>query len=322
MSHVFISYNHIDTTQLNTLVHYLTENNINIWYDAHLEGGDNWRDEISVAIDEAYAMVIIVTQNMLNSHYCTYEWSYGMGTGIPVIPLIFEDVNITEIHAPLRNKQFVNCTKAVPEVVKTRLSELQREPIDVTYLRQKITKTIMTFRILMVTLIWYRNLPLPTNEKRKQSQGLGVRARDEAANLYLEILPEQMTIQSHAFTLRLKRLCRDLLDGIHQIHDELHTIVLETQLNLGEQNRLFEDMVQNYENMLAPLINDIAITETPFTEYMKFLNSIQSQSPNSSNNMSNHNMSKDFLFGVYLNDKDQLKLNRLINDVLEYLYPR
>ncbi|MEO1288703.1 MAG: toll/interleukin-1 receptor domain-containing protein [Chloroflexota bacterium] len=90
MSHIFISYAHADRHHLDQLLDWFKENDFaehEIWYDA-IEGGDNWRDEISASLDEAYAVLIIITENSMESHYCTYEWSYALGQGIPLIPLL------------------------------------------------------------------------------------------------------------------------------------------------------------------------------------------------------------------------------------------
>lgn len=317
MTHVFISYSHSDTEYLKQIVDYLTNNNIAIWYDANLEGGDDWRDEITIAIDEAFAMLIVISENAMHSHYCTYEWSYGMGTGMPIIPLIFEDINITEIHAPLRNKQFVDCTVRIPDIIKTRLDSFQQEPIDVIYLRRKITEAIMPFRIYMHTLAWYRSLPLSTSQTKRTSQDLGMVTRDYSVKLYFDILPELITIRSHAFTSKLRRHVRSLTEAIHEIHDALQVAVFDAQIQHSEQQRLLRKIDVEYQEKLEPIIVLATERSELFDTYIEYLNTSNQKRPNPF-----HKMDVRILLGVYLNDKEQEQILTLIDNVLDYLYPR
>ena len=76
MSHIFISYTHADKSHLDNLVAWLRNNGFaehELWYDHNIQGGSNWRDEINSALDEAFAILVIVTANSANSLYCTYE---------------------------------------------------------------------------------------------------------------------------------------------------------------------------------------------------------------------------------------------------------
>ena len=89
MSHVFISYDHDDKSHLDRLVVWLQNNGFNeheIWYDQAIEGGNNWREEITAALDESFAVLVIVTNNLVKSIYCTYEWAYAQGSNVKVIP--------------------------------------------------------------------------------------------------------------------------------------------------------------------------------------------------------------------------------------------
>lgn len=144
MSHIFISYSHKDRDILNTFIAYLKEQDFTdnqIWYD-NIEGGDNWRDEISSALDEAFAIVVIVTKNSIESHYCTYEWAYALGQGIPLLPLLFDEIPAKDIHAPLASKQFIDCTTEIPSNLKEKIKENESTPPQVKIINQIVYETL------------------------------------------------------------------------------------------------------------------------------------------------------------------------------------
>lgn len=90
MSYVFISYNHIDTFHATKLAKLLEEVNISTWMDTkNITLGKEWRQEIDDAIRKAFAVIVVWTPNA-SSPYITYEWSFALGAGIEVIPLVFE----------------------------------------------------------------------------------------------------------------------------------------------------------------------------------------------------------------------------------------
>ncbi len=104
MSHIFISYCHDDVNYLEQLVLWLNSQGINsteIWYDHDIEAGKEWRKEITVALEESYAVVVILSKNSANRPYVIFEWAYAMGNGVEVIPAKFDDVSDDVIPDPL-----------------------------------------------------------------------------------------------------------------------------------------------------------------------------------------------------------------------------
>jgi hypothetical protein len=141
MSHIFISYSRKDTSQLNKVLTWLAEQKFvenEIWHDQSIEAGNNWHDEIFEALDSAFAVVVIVTNNLVDSKFCTIEWAYGLGQGIPVLPLLFEEVSITDMPAPLAAKQIINCLDNVPDSLSDRLRRLKSVPPEVSAVNRMI----------------------------------------------------------------------------------------------------------------------------------------------------------------------------------------
>jgi|GEM_PF-2121842 len=141
MAQLFISYAHADKAHLDRLIEWLNTNDFptnEVWYDHHIEGGNNWRDEITTAIDESYAMLVLMTANSMDSQYCTYEWAYAMGQGMPVFPLLFEELSIDSVPAPLASRQYINCTDDIPTTFKDQLRRMKSTPPQIATLNQQV----------------------------------------------------------------------------------------------------------------------------------------------------------------------------------------
>ncbi len=141
MAQLFICYAHKDKDRCDKLVSWLKENDFadnEIWYDHHIEGGNNWRDEITTAIDESYAMLVVMTENSMESQYCTYEWAYAMGQGMTVFPLLFEQLDIQKIPAPLASRQYIDGTDEIPTTFKRQLQQLRSTPPQIDVINRQV----------------------------------------------------------------------------------------------------------------------------------------------------------------------------------------
>ena len=59
MSDVFVSYKAEDRARVRPLVDALEVDGLSVWWDAHLGGGDEWRDSIQQHLDEAKCVIVI-----------------------------------------------------------------------------------------------------------------------------------------------------------------------------------------------------------------------------------------------------------------------
>ena len=59
MSDVFVSYKAEDRARVLPLVEALEADGLSVWWDAHLGGGDEWRDSIQQHLDEAKCVIVI-----------------------------------------------------------------------------------------------------------------------------------------------------------------------------------------------------------------------------------------------------------------------
>lgn len=99
MSHVFISYQSANGDFAAELTRQLEDAGFQVWADnERLRAGDQWRAAIDQALDNAFAVIVLVTPAARQSKQIKYEWIYALGAGADVIPIVLEP---TELHPRL-----------------------------------------------------------------------------------------------------------------------------------------------------------------------------------------------------------------------------
>ena len=128
MKHIFISYARYDVDFARELQKKLVEAELPIWMDRHIEPGDDWEEKIDQALRDAWVVLVIVSAKSSQSYYVTYEWSYALGLGVKVIPLIIEktDARHPKI-AKLQHLEFDRATARPWGVLISELKSLQKE---------------------------------------------------------------------------------------------------------------------------------------------------------------------------------------------------
>lgn len=107
MAEVFVSYSKSDRNYADKL-HGGLSNQVDLWmFTKHLPGGERWSPAIDNALQRADAVIVVVTPAIIESQWIVYEWSYALGKGKHVIPLMFEPVDAKEIHDKLKELQII-----------------------------------------------------------------------------------------------------------------------------------------------------------------------------------------------------------------------
>lgn len=128
MAHVFISHAHEDVDYANTTIREIEKGGIEHWIDSEQIGlGETWRQKIDEAIQNAIALVVIMTPSAKTSEYVTYEWIFAFGLGIKVIPLIFQE---TELHLKMQEMNCLDFTNPKGRRWDTLIDELKTVSTD------------------------------------------------------------------------------------------------------------------------------------------------------------------------------------------------
>ncbi len=91
MPHIFISHTTLDDAFVRALQQHLNQRQINAWIDSReLRGGDALEPEILQAIDQAAALIAVVSVNSLQSAWLGKETEYAIQQDKKVIPLLLD----------------------------------------------------------------------------------------------------------------------------------------------------------------------------------------------------------------------------------------
>jgi HEAT repeat protein len=111
MSHIFISYNQADADFAAVVMMHLEKGGFDTWIDKQrLRPGADWSDEIDRGIANALAVVLVMSPDSRSSEYVTYEWSFALGAGVRVVPLLLRE---TQIHPRLQRLQYLNFSGSI-----------------------------------------------------------------------------------------------------------------------------------------------------------------------------------------------------------------
>ncbi|NLX08330.1 MAG: TIR domain-containing protein [Chloroflexi bacterium] len=95
MGHVFVSYNSEDSEFAAGLMRQIEGAGFQTWSDhSRLRTGEKWRDATDQALREAFAVIVLVTPEAIQSDQVTYEWTFALGMGIQVIPVMLRPATL------------------------------------------------------------------------------------------------------------------------------------------------------------------------------------------------------------------------------------
>jgi hypothetical protein len=133
MTHVFISYSRRNNTFADQLETELEAAGIDAWTDNDLEAGEPWRESIDNAIQQCFAVLAVMSEDAKKSEYVTYEWSYALGVGVTVIPLVLRKVTL---HPKLEELQYLDFSGDFNAPFKKLLRRLKN--LEIKYLQKTL----------------------------------------------------------------------------------------------------------------------------------------------------------------------------------------
>ena len=94
MSDVFVSYKAEDRERLRPLVATLEAEGLSVWWDAHIGGGDEWRDAIARQLDEARCVIVAWSKRSTgkDGRFVRDEASRAVGRGV-YLPILIDKVD-------------------------------------------------------------------------------------------------------------------------------------------------------------------------------------------------------------------------------------
>jgi hypothetical protein len=109
---IFISYSRRDARFAEKLRLELKRAELGAWLDVdRLAPGTEWQPKLLEALRTANALVVCVSRSSANSAYVTFEWSYAMGAGVRVFPVVIKE---TALHPVLSRIQWIDLSGRNP----------------------------------------------------------------------------------------------------------------------------------------------------------------------------------------------------------------
>ncbi|MFP4323626.1 MAG: TIR domain-containing protein, partial [Anaerolineales bacterium] len=109
-SKVFISYSRRDTRLVEALARDLKAAGVTVWMDqAGISVGERWSAAIQQALEESYAMVLVVSPDSMASANVEDEFTYFLDAKKPIVPIMVREA---KMHYQLNRLQRIDFTRA------------------------------------------------------------------------------------------------------------------------------------------------------------------------------------------------------------------
>lgn len=92
--YVFVSYAHKDNEKVLDLIKLLKRKMCRIWYDEGLTPGGSWNDDLANHISKCECVIIIITNNSIQSQYVKSELNYAISLNKKIYPVFLENVEL------------------------------------------------------------------------------------------------------------------------------------------------------------------------------------------------------------------------------------
>lgn len=93
--YIFVSYSHKDTDTVIPIIRALQENGFRIWYDAGIEAGSEWPENIADHLYNSGCVICCITQNALESHNCRREINYAIELQKDMLVVYLSETTLT-----------------------------------------------------------------------------------------------------------------------------------------------------------------------------------------------------------------------------------
>jgi len=144
MYQVFLSYTHSDKPYASRLADKLTVSGFSAWWDEDgLFLGDVWNPKLDHAIKQSIALIVIVTNNAVQSHWVTYEWAFASSISIPVIPLIVENVVFDSVYKKFDQFNQHRCINLDTDCLNTLVTKLTKLPSILNSIRNATNRDLV-----------------------------------------------------------------------------------------------------------------------------------------------------------------------------------
>jgi len=130
---IFLSYRRSDQEIAKLLVEELTSQGVNVWWDQHIEGGEDWRDAIVEGLTDSKVLVILFSEECNASKQLRKELAIADTLDKDIVPVLIEDTKpkghfLYELAARNWVQVFPNPEKKISELAQKLMQIADVEP--------------------------------------------------------------------------------------------------------------------------------------------------------------------------------------------------
>lgn len=136
MPHVFLSYSRTDRDLACRLIADLQRGGLDVWSDRMLTLGGQWVADISAAIRDSTALILLASPDGLASKWVMREVSAAQASGVPVVPMLAGGARYGDLPVHVAGINGVDLGEDYTEAVAKVVSALSRQDLG-TKLREE-----------------------------------------------------------------------------------------------------------------------------------------------------------------------------------------
>jgi hypothetical protein len=249
MTKVFISYSRADSEFVGQLMTKLEESGIDTWVDAaRLTGSEEWRRGIDSAINECFAVLVVMTPQSAMSNLVTYEWAYALGHSVPIVQLLLQPTQIPIRlygaacvdfqHAEQREQQWQELINQLQEI--QRQHQAKHSPQS----RVNAIQALLQMGDTIATPVIMKSLQDPSVEVRKAAaSALGTLRHEVAIDPLIQALadPDGRVRIAAAWALGdigSPKAVPALIEALHSPDHNLRTVAVDALESIGTPEAL------------------------------------------------------------------------------------
>lgn len=123
---IFISYSYNDKSWVTEFVSALKEAGIKTWFDAHdITPGERWDEKIQQALRESSIIVVILSENSVESPWTFFELGAAIADNKRIIPVLIGDIESRRI--PILLRRFQSLKETSPTEAGKRIAKVIEE---------------------------------------------------------------------------------------------------------------------------------------------------------------------------------------------------
>lgn len=143
-NYIFVSYAHKDNDVVLPIIKALMKDNFRVWYDAGIEAGTEWPENVAEHLCNSNLVLIFLSQNALDSQNCVREIHFAIAERKNILVIYLEELKLSvgmRMQLGLLQAMFYTRHESKEKFIETLLTTKMLEPCKKPKEKKKATRT-------------------------------------------------------------------------------------------------------------------------------------------------------------------------------------